>query len=328
MVTKDSIKFYIIVPVFNMESYLTRCVESVIGQTYENWSLILVDDGSQDRSGEMIDQYALSDSRIYTIHKSNGGIASAMKMALTNIDGDYVIFIDGDDYIENNMLSILAKTIHEAKADIIQFSMRQVNENGLQIGIIKSENEDIYGSKNVLKEYFERIRMPSIAMRTFRKELFYKIEVSGRNIGVDETTIIQLFGKCNHLMCIDIPLYNIFIREGSVSRSTITEEIVDQYFKQYDFMEKYIKQNFINLNEYIELKYLKTVLSLGTQILESPFENQIALNLIDKKYKELFRNLRHSKVFIKEHMHFKIGAYMYRINPKLYSIIKKHRREL
>ena len=325
MLETDNVSFYIIIPVYNMERYLSRCVESIIHQSYRNWRMVLVNDGSVDRSGDIIDNFAASDSRISAIHKTNGGIASAMKAALANIDGDFVVFIDSDDYVEDGMLSILAEIIRVENTDAVQFGMRKVDEKGAVIGYEKSENETIVGAENILRAYFDKIRMPSVAMRTFRKELFINVEIIGNNIGVDETTIIQLLGNCEKLVCIDVPLYNIFVRGGSVSRSTITMDFVNQCFNQYEFMYNYIHNNFMELQGFIQLKYLKLLIFIGNEIKEHSLEEQIDLKSINDKFKGIFHILRKNKVFLNEPLKFRIGSYVFRISPKIYHLLKTRR---
>lgn len=96
--------YSIIVPVYNAETTLNRCVDSILAQTYRNFELILVDDGSRDRSAEIIDQYASADPRVIAIHKLNGGVSSARNAGLDRATGDYVAFIDADDYVDSNYL--------------------------------------------------------------------------------------------------------------------------------------------------------------------------------------------------------------------------------
>lgn len=322
MARMENIKFYIIIPIYNMEKYLSRCVDSVINQTYTNWHMILVNDGSKDKSGMIIDQYVNIDSRISAIHKENGGIASAMRAALENIDGDYIVFIDSDDYVENNMLSVLMKHITEDNADIVQFSMKQVDQNDVIIGEEKSNSETLCGSENILRAYFNRIKMPSLAMRIFRRELFDNIDIVGENVGVDETTIIQLMGNSKRMVCIEDSFYNIYVRSGSVSRSKVSKEFITQYFEQYDFMNQYIQKNFSNLESHMKLKYLKALICIGSRIIKSSEKNLTVLYEINHTYKNVFKEIRHNKVFGAEPIHFKIGAYIYKISPKLYCSIK------
>ena len=103
-----------------MEQYLPNCIESVINQSYPNWELILIDDGSPDHSGKICDEYAIRDSRIKVIHKENGRVAKARNAALRIAKGEYICFLDGDDYLHKDFLSVLYKLMVAQNADIVQ----------------------------------------------------------------------------------------------------------------------------------------------------------------------------------------------------------------
>lgn len=121
-------KFSVIVPVYNTESYLERCIDSILNQTYDNFELILVDDGSKDSCAGICDRYADADSRIRVIHKENGGISSARNSGLDIMSGDYVCFIDSDDFVEKELLMKTSYRL-DAGYDICSFCARRVDEN-------------------------------------------------------------------------------------------------------------------------------------------------------------------------------------------------------
>ena len=108
----------IIIPVYNVEKYLAKCVESVINQTYKKIQIILIDDGSTDNSGKICDDFKLKDNRIEVIHKKNGGLSDARNAGLKIVKGDYIGFIDSDDYIEKDMYETLLCLLIENNADI------------------------------------------------------------------------------------------------------------------------------------------------------------------------------------------------------------------
>ena len=103
-------KVSIIVPVYNIENYIRVCVESILAQTYESFELILVDDGSKDNSGILCDEYAAIDSRVKVIHKENGGVSSARNTGLQQAKGKWIMYVDGDDWIEPDMIESLIET--------------------------------------------------------------------------------------------------------------------------------------------------------------------------------------------------------------------------
>lgn len=137
-------KISVIVPVYNAEKYLPRCIESIISQRNTEWELLLIDDGSQDNSGALCDDYAGKDSRIRALHKPNGGVSSARNVGLDNMKGEWVAFIDADDYVDQDFLSIT-----NSDADIIEKSYISLKEDGVFLNKKKNidqclKNEDFY----------------------------------------------------------------------------------------------------------------------------------------------------------------------------------------
>ena len=109
----------IIVPIYNAEKYIHRCLDSILAQTYKNFELILINDGSIDNRGKICDEYSQRDNRIKVIHKNNGGVASARQCGIENAKGEYTIHIDPDDWVESNMLEELYNKAIKEKADVV-----------------------------------------------------------------------------------------------------------------------------------------------------------------------------------------------------------------
>ena len=119
----------VIVPVYNVEKYLKKCVTSIMENSFKNLEINLVDDGSTDNSGQLCDELAIMDIRIKVIHKKNGGLSSARNAGLDIARGDYISFVDSDDYIDKNMLGKMLDKAIEYNADIVQCGISRVNEN-------------------------------------------------------------------------------------------------------------------------------------------------------------------------------------------------------
>ena len=115
------LKISVIVPVYNVEEYIRTCVDSLIGQSYSNIEIILVDDGSTDASGRICDEYAQMDARVNVIHKENGGLISARKAGVQCVTGDYVTYVDSDDWIDLDAYEILAGQIENAMPDVVAY---------------------------------------------------------------------------------------------------------------------------------------------------------------------------------------------------------------
>lgn len=111
-------KISIIVPVYNVEQYITRCIESITSQTYRNIEILLIDDGSTDNSGNICDEYQKKDSRVMTFHKTNGGLSDARNYGIKHASGQYLCFVDSDDYISKHMVEILYNNLIKYSADI------------------------------------------------------------------------------------------------------------------------------------------------------------------------------------------------------------------
>ena len=127
-----SIKFSILVPVYKVEQYIDECIQSVLNQTYSNFELILVDDGSPDKCGEICDKYAEKDSRVKVFHKENGGLVSARRRGIAEARGDYYVFLDSDDYIAADTLEILEKNIRNTDADCVIYGFQWLRPGGAE----------------------------------------------------------------------------------------------------------------------------------------------------------------------------------------------------
>ena len=141
-------KVSVIIPVYNVEKYIDKCMESVLNQTYSNLEIILVDDGSPDNSGKMCDEYAVKDNRVKVIHKENGGLSSARNMALDIATGEYVAFIDSDDFVETTMIEKVVSKIEETNADVCMFSHFTYNGER-SIPFVLPLKQDVYNEEEI-----------------------------------------------------------------------------------------------------------------------------------------------------------------------------------
>lgn len=133
-------KFSIIVPVYNAEKYLTKCIDSILAQTFGDFEIVMVDDGSRDKSAAICDSYAAKDSRVHVIHQENKGVVAARTAGTLGTSGDYVLHVDSDDYIEPTLLEEAAGIIDEYAPDLVAFDYHDVAEDG---SIIRSVQNDL-----------------------------------------------------------------------------------------------------------------------------------------------------------------------------------------
>ena len=151
----DELKVSVVVPVYNLEDYIEKCIQSILDQTYKNYELILVDDGSTDHSYDMCQKYSESYDNIFAYSQENGGPNAARLTGVENSTGEYILFVDGDDWIESNMLEELVKKQQESGAEIVTSgAYRGVGEQCTKK--VDSLNEGIY-EKEDLKEIYSRL---------------------------------------------------------------------------------------------------------------------------------------------------------------------------
>ena len=133
----------VIIPIYKAEKYIEKCVKQIMAQTYNNLEIILVDDGSPDKCGMICDELARTDARIYVIHKENGGAATARNAGLDVMKGHYVAFVDADDYMEDNYIEVLYRTLYENNAQVSICSFKTVDEDGKAVAIDKLHDESV-----------------------------------------------------------------------------------------------------------------------------------------------------------------------------------------
>ena len=208
----------VVVPVYKVEKYLSKCIESIIGQTYKNIEILLIDDGSPDSCPQICDEYAKKDNRIKVIHKTNGGLSDARNRGIKEASGEYLSFIDSDDYVDKDMIKYLYSLIDKYSADISICGFNRVTNET----IIKDrcyENEVVFDSKKALQELAINDNMSDHAWnKLFKKELFInnKIEFPVGKIMEDIATTYRLFEVSNIIIAGNRCLYNYLIREDSI----------------------------------------------------------------------------------------------------------------
>lgn len=224
-------KISVIMAVYKAEPYLNKAVESVLSQTYKNLELVLVDDGSPDNSGAMCDVFANQDSRIKVIHKQNGGVSSAWNAGLDNASGEYICFVDSDDYVQDNYIQELYNALKKYDCDISICSATKVYDNGLpsEIDRTNSFDDHFYRVSEVYDLFFgERIVRHTAWGKLYKKELFSNIRYP-EDIYCSEDTY-RICELCSNVKVgvVTLPdrLYNYIIRGESISRK-VTEKRFD-----------------------------------------------------------------------------------------------------
>lgn len=213
-------KISVIVPVYNVENELNSCVGSIIQQTYKEWELWLIDDGSTDRSPQICDDYAKKDSRIHVLHKSNGGVSSARNSGLDLASGEYVFFVDSDDCLEGNAVERIVEKAEDTNADIVMcgFFYRVVSDSSVVKNLPCCYFEG--NNKELLERCFEDILKKELINPPWNKLI--KTDIIQENnirfnqeisILEDISFSIQVMEKCKRIVVLDEALYHYFFKQ-------------------------------------------------------------------------------------------------------------------
>ena len=235
----------IIVPVYNIEQYIEECVESVLAQDYQDYELILVDDGSIDTSGTICDRLQAKDRRIYVLHKLNGGLSSARNTGLDISKGEYVFFLDGDDRIPSDCLSNMLMAIEKSNSDLcigdyIRFDTKDVDAhtnvdwNGIRL-LESRQIPDIYLNYG---GYFV------VAWnKLYRKKIFDKLRYDEGKLHEDEFLAHKIWKKCAKICCIDNIVYHYRYTQNSIMNSRLTIKRLDSIEAYCDRIRSFSKED-------------------------------------------------------------------------------------
>ncbi|MGM9767309.1 MAG: glycosyltransferase family 2 protein [Candidatus Cryptobacteroides sp.] len=228
-------KLSIIIPVYNAEATVRRCVDSVLAQTFTDFECILINDGSTDSSGSICDEYAAKDSRVRVFHKENGGVSSARNIGLDNAKGEWICFIDADDDIQN----LDAISTSDLTADIILFALRFVNSEGISsvdslVPLSKQENT----KENYLKAYIHYHIFNSVCAKLIRRNIIGELRFDPTiKFGEDALFCLRLMKSVNRIAVCNKVVYTYYYEDygmkyqTSIKRSVKTmKQIFDAYW--------------------------------------------------------------------------------------------------
>lgn len=232
----------VIVPIYKVEQYLNQCISSIVNQTYKNLEIILVDDGSPDQCPQMCDEWAERDSRIKVIHKANGGLSDARNAGLEVCSGEYLAFIDSDDWIEPDYVEKMLDAAVTEKADIVACTF--VNEYELTGKTVFKPKEFFVGNtEEALYMLYSGTRIAAAAMKFYRRKIWMDLRFPLGRLYEDALTTYRVFDLAERIVQISDGLYHYRIREGSIMTSSFslkTVGISDVWKENYLFCkEKY-----------------------------------------------------------------------------------------
>lgn len=218
-------------PVYNVEKFIRRCLDSIINQTMKDLEIILVDDGSTDNSGVICDEYAKLDNRITVIHKENGGVSSARNRGLDVATGEWIAFVDSDDYIDHKMYEILYKNAEKSNCDISVCYFEYINQNGISLynADKKLVINGIYNENEFLNLLYKNSETNLICVcawnKLYKKEIFKELRFK-EIIHEDEEILNRIYTKKYSIYVTELPLYKYVQNSNSIVNKPITKKIL------------------------------------------------------------------------------------------------------
>lgn len=219
----------VIVPVYKSEKYLDRCVQSILSQTYQDFELILVDDGSPDNSPLLCDKWAENDSRVYVIHKENGGASSARNAGLKIAKGNWIAFADSDDWLDRTALKTLYDLANQYNVPMAIGGMRVVQKY-TDASIVMKQNAKVLSNADLMSRFFRLNGEPdthSVCGAIIRRDILEDYSFIEGRMNEDVETCYYLARKCEAAVYTDAPLYNYFKNIEGVTNSGFSKKKLD-----------------------------------------------------------------------------------------------------
>lgn len=314
-------KISVIVPVYKVEKYLDTCIQSVLNQTYKNFELLLIDDGSPDKCGEICEKYANSDDRVKVYHKKNGGLSDARNYGIDRATGEYLTFIDSDDKVTAWYLEILLKYALKYDADVVQAKATRVEEN--LSSSAKVNNVIEYTGRNILKHFllFQNVGVEAWC-KLYKRKCFYDIRFPVGKLHEDNQTTYKIYANSERFILVDNYVY--YYRPNA---NGITGDSFDP--RRFSLLEvpkqikKYLGDRADEYNDYLEYYKIRINIYLYTECIyrNAVNQNYSHIKLIQKNIKST--NIHNHYLEQK----YKIIIILMKINPKLYEFAVRYIRK-
>lgn len=260
----------VIVPVYNVEAFLHRCVDSILAQTYQNLEIILVDDGATDSSGTICDAYAAKDSRIRVIHKENGGLSSARNAGMEEAKGEYIAFVDSDDWIEPEMYGHMLRLMGEYDAKLVCAGRYDVSEKTgeKKVGLCPKREEAVTAEEMVGRIFLWDGCDSSACDKLYHRSLLETFRYPEGKVCEDVPVTYKIVLRAGRAVFCDRPFYNYYHRSGSISKERVITDRTFHFSRHTAEIYPYIREHhpaIASQAAYLRVKSLSHILLLLDQ---------------------------------------------------------------
>jgi len=318
----------VIVPCYNVEKYIDKCIESIVNQSYANLEIILINDGSTDKTGYLCDSWAKKDERIKVIHKHNEGPSLARKNGIEASSGEYLAFIDSDDWIDPEMFTGMMNALINTNSEIAQCDFCVVEEDGSLKHLVnenkKGSFETVERTKGVLLILEEKIWFSGMCNKIFKKSLFDDIELPKERKYAEDFITLFLFHSAQQSVYVHIEYYFRLARVGSLcypvenqAKHNNARDLSDALFERYVFVKQHLEYH--NALSYIKTSALKSGIKLLNEIVDYP------QYFSEKYFKQKIKELRSISLNKEDLISRKYKGYLclLKISPCLYKFSRK-----
>ncbi len=314
----NTAKLSVIIPVYNTEKYLKRCLDSIVTQSYRNLEIILVDDGSTDNSLQICNSYAKQDSRITVIHKENGGVSSARNTGMKVATGEYIIFCDSDDFLGKKAYETVISLSAQDSADIAIFGMAHENKHGEFIPYCQSGIKCQFSQSEMIKNLLEnRFYTCSMNDKVFRRELLTGIKWDEKiSHNEDLLFLYQVMKKCEKASYISEAYYFYCANDGSAVHSKFSHKKMSMI----DVWDYLLADN--KNVDYVCTQFVRVNLTTAMDAARDDYADQEDIHRLRVNIQ---KNLLHF-IFGKSALGYKVYAILCVLNWRLFSYAIKHKR--
>lgn len=308
----------IIIPVYKVEKYLKKCIDSILAQSYTNIEVILIDDGSPDNCGKICDEYTSLDKRIVVVHKKNGGLSSARNAGLDIANGDYIAFVDSDDYIHKDYIKCMINEAQKSNADLVMCNVVSVDEKGEVLKkyncIEGSVNRTEFWTNYYYSHYYE-LGMIS-CNKLYKKYIWKKLRFPNGKVHEDEFVLFHVINQSRIISVINKELYYYFQRSDSITGIYT--------IKRLDYCEAFLKRA-LYFHKNNQDKFAKTTLVNSVFIAAKVYnavcvkdkENLSIYYGYKKRAKKVFKTIYNKPTLSKEY----INLVLYFMNETIFLFI-------
>lgn len=309
----------VIVPVYKVEPYLRQCVDSILGQTFRDFELILVDDGSPDGCPAICDEYAEKDSRVKVIHKENGGLSSARNAGLDVAKGKYIAFVDSDDWIHPEMLETMQNRMQQHHADVAVCGVESVYEDDSRIvhhpltDAVLSQDDMVDGLATQAWYYIIACN------KLYRKKIFDELRYPVGYIHEDAAIIHRIIGLCKCVVTVEQPFYNYRQTGNSIMRSELNIKRTDNLSALADRVQYACTKKWSRVLSITAERYVHTFFDYYFRFPRTE-ENEKYFRRMDDSLKIALPYILKSKSVSLRH---KVYLAAIRVNPQIYAVLKR-----